>query len=92
MKGPATVKLRVKSAVGGAGKIESFPKGSADPEGRIEVPFEVKAGDWQDLQVEVANPGPLGTLRVYLPDAEIDWIEVVPAKGKGMRSDFDVKP
>jgi hypothetical protein len=92
LSGPATVNLRVKSAVGGAGKIESFPKGSADPEGRIEVPFEVKAGDWQDLQVEVANPGPLGTLRVYLPDAEIDWIEVVPAKGKGMRSDFDVKP
>lgn len=91
MKGPATVKLRVKSAVGGAGKIESFPKGSADPEGRVEVLFDVKAGDWQDLQVEVANPGPLGTLRVYLPDADIDWIEVVPAKGKGMRSDFDVK-
>jgi arylsulfatase A-like enzyme len=92
LSGPATVKMRVRSTAGGAGKIESFPKGSADPEGRIEVPFEVKAGDWQDLQVEVANPGPLGTLRVYLPDAEIDWIEVVPAKGKGMRSDFDVKP
>ena len=92
MKGPATVNLRVRSTSGGAGKIESFPKGSADPTGMVEAPFTVSAGDWQDLQIKVNNPGPLGTLRVYLPDAEIDWIEVVPAKGKGMRSDFDVKP
>jgi hypothetical protein len=92
MKGPATVNLRVRSTSGGAGKIESFPKGSADPTGMVEAPFTVSAGDWQDLQIKVNNPGPLGTLRVYLPDAEIDWIEVVPAKGKAMRSDFAVKP
>ena len=92
MKGPATVNLRVRSTSGGAGKIESFPKGSADPTGRVESPFTVPAGDWQDLQIKVNNPGPLGTVRVYLPDAEIDWIEIMPAKGKGMRSDFAVKP
>ena len=92
MKGPATVNLRVRSTSGGAGKIESFPKGSADPAGMVEAPFTVPAGDWQDLQIKVNNPGPLGTVRVYLPDAEIDWIEIMPAKGKGMRSDFAVKP
>ena len=92
MKGPATVNLRVRSTSGGAGKIESFPKGSADPTGMVEAPFTVPAGDWQDLQIKVNNPGPLGTVRVYLPDAEIDWIEIMPAKGKGMRSDFAVKP
>jgi hypothetical protein len=83
---------RVRSTSGGAGKIESFPKGSADPTGMVESPFPVPAGNWQDLQIKVNNPGPLGTLRVYLPDAEIDWIEIKPAKGKGMRSDFAVKP
>lgn len=92
MKGPVTVNLRVRSTSGGAGKIESFPKGSADPTGMVEAPFTVPAGDWQDLQIKVNNPGPLGTVRVYLPDAEIDWIEMMPAKGKGMRSDFAVKP
>jgi hypothetical protein len=30
----------------------------------------------------------LGTLRLYLPDAEIDSIEVVPMKGKAMKWDF----
>jgi arylsulfatase A-like enzyme len=92
MSGPATVKLRVRSVAGGAGKIESYPNGSADPNGRVVVPFEVKAGDWQALAVEVSNPAPLGTLRVYLPDAEIDFIEVAPGKGKPQRWDFDAKP
>jgi hypothetical protein len=31
---------------------------------------------------------PLGTLRLYLPDAEIDFIEVAPANGRAMRSNF----
>ena len=92
MKGPAVVKLRVRSAGGGAGKIESFPNGSADPTGLVTVPFEVEAGDWQELEIELKNQAALGTVRVYLPDADIDFIEVAPLKGRALRSDFGAKP
>lgn len=85
---PATVKLRVRSAVGGAARIDCFPKGSADPEGMHSTPFEVKAGDWQEVSVPIKTPGLLGTLRLYLPDSEIDSIEVVPEKGKAQKWDF----
>ncbi len=88
MNGPAMVKLRVRSQTGGAGKIDSLPNTSADLSIVHSAPLEIKAGDWQELQVEINDKGPLGTLRVYLPDAEIDFIEVAPANGKAQRWDF----
>jgi len=88
MNGPAVLKLRVRSETGGAGKIDTFPKGSADPTGMVSTPFEVKAGDWQEISVELKNPGPLGTLRLYLPDSDIDSIEIAPAKGKAEHWNF----
>lgn len=88
MTGPATIKLRVRSQTGGGAKIESFPNGSADTNGMLSLPFEVKAGDWQDVQVEVTSKSLLGTLRVYLPDCDIDRIDVVPEKGRPMKFDF----
>ena len=88
MNGPATVKLRVRSEAGGAGKIDSLPHGAADPSVVHSAALEVKAGDWQELKIELGDKGPLGTLRVYLPDGEIDFIEVAPAKGKVQRWDF----
>jgi len=88
LSGPAVIKLRVRSASGGAGKIESFPNGSADPQGMVAVPLEIKAGDWQDVQVTLSNAAQLGTLRVYLPDSDIDSIEVAPVKGKPMKWEF----
>jgi hypothetical protein len=91
MTGPAVVRLRVRSAEGGAGKIESLPRGAGEPGGGLEAAFEVKAGEWQELEIKLGNPGPLGTLRVYLPDAEVDWIEVAPLSGRALRSDFEGK-
>lgn len=88
MSGPATVKLRVQSANGGTGKIESLPRTSADSSVIHSTPFEVKAGGWQELKIDLSEKAPLGTLRVYLPDGEIDFIEVVPANGKAQRWDF----
>ncbi|MBK8035913.1 MAG: sulfatase-like hydrolase/transferase [Verrucomicrobiaceae bacterium] len=88
MTGPATIKLRVRSQTGGAGKIETFPKSSGDPTGMVSTPFEVKPGDWQDLVIDVKSPGPLGTLRLYLPDSDIDSIELTPAKGRAERWNF----
>ncbi|OYW75770.1 MAG: hypothetical protein B7Z37_11755, partial [Verrucomicrobia bacterium 12-59-8] len=88
MNGPATVTLRVRSELGGEGKIDSFPNTAADPSVIHSAALEVKAGDWQELKIELSDKGPLGTLRVYLPDGEIDFIEVAPAMGKGQRWDF----
>lgn len=92
LNGPAVVKLRVRSSVGGAGKIDCFPKGAGEAEGMFSVPFEVKAGDWQDVSVELTTTGPLGTMRLYLPatekPVEIESIEVAPTKGKAERWDF----
>lgn len=88
MTGPATIKLRLRSQTGGAAKIESFPNGSADATGMLSLPFDVKAGDWQDVQLDVTSNALLGTLRVYLPDSDIESIEVVPVKGSPMKFDF----
>jgi hypothetical protein len=88
MNGPAVVKLRVRSQTGGTGKIDSLPNTSADPSLVHSAPLEIKSGDWQELKIELKDPGPLGTLRVYLPDADIDFIEVAPANGKAQRWDF----
>ncbi|WP_395749340.1 sulfatase [Prosthecobacter sp.] len=88
MTGPATVKMRVRSANGGAGKIDSLPNMAADPSVIHSSAFEVKAGEWQDFKIDLSEKGPLGTLRVYLPDSEIDFIEVAPANGKAQRWDF----
>jgi arylsulfatase A-like enzyme len=88
INGPATVKLRIRSQTGGAGKIDTLPKTSADPSVIHSTPFEVKAGDWQELSIAIQKFAPLGTMRVYLPDAEIDSIEVTPAKGQAMKWEF----
>ena len=88
MTGPATIKLRVRSQTGGAGKVDSFPKGSADTIGMVSMPFEVEAGDWQDVQLQLKAPGPIGTLRLYLPDSDIDSVELTPAKGKAEHWNF----
>ena len=88
LTGPATVTLRIRSTQGGAAKIDSLPHTSSDPSVVHSTPFSVKAGDWQELKVSLKDEGPLGTLRVYLPDSEIDSIEVAPLKGKAQRWDF----
>jgi arylsulfatase A-like enzyme len=88
LNGPAMVKLRVRSKTGGAGRIDSLPNTSADPGVVHSAPLEIQPGDWQELKVDLKDSGPLGTLRVYLPDSEIDFIEVAPAKGKAQRWDF----
>jgi len=88
MNGPAVFKLRVRSTNGGAGKIDSLPKTSADTSLVHSTPLDVKAGDWQELTIELKEKAPLGTLRVYLPDSDIDFIEVTPAKGKPQRWNF----
>jgi len=94
--GPVAVKLRVRSATSGAGKVEWMGDAAGGAEAKS-VPFNVAAGDWQELSVDVPAEGLLGTTRLYLPAGakplELDWVEI---RGKGdgakpQRWDFDAK-
>lgn len=80
VNGPATVKLRARCGSGGAGKAEWIPKG-AKPQS---VPFEMRGGEWEDVEVTIPAKGQLGILRLYLP-AEKQAVEVdrVILTGKG---------
>jgi hypothetical protein len=54
----------------------------------IASPFEIKSGEWQEIVVHLTASQPIGTVRAYLPDADIDFIDITPDKGKPLRSDF----
>ncbi|MFT3920900.1 MAG: hypothetical protein QM778_00030 [Myxococcales bacterium] len=93
--GPAEIKLRARSAAGGAGKVECFPGGAADPTGAQAVAFDVGKGNWQELAVTLPVKGPLGVVRLHLPATvaplELDWVELQPQNGKAQRWEFDSK-
>ena len=78
-QGPAVVKLRVRAAGGGDGKVEWLAPGRAAAAAQA-VPFSLKPGDWQELSVKLPAEEPWGILRVYLPaqtqPVEVDWIEL----------------
>ena len=77
--GPITLKMRVRSAQGGPGKVEWLPNPSA-PKSANSFTYQLAGGDWQDLSLDVPIQGNVGILRVYLPaqkqPVEIDSIEV----------------
>jgi arylsulfatase A-like enzyme len=87
MSGPVVVTLRVRSATGGAGKIDCLPNGAADNTQVVTTPFDVKAGAWQDITVDVQHAGSLGVMRLYLPATatsavEVERIDIRPASGR----------
>lgn len=85
--GPAKARIRVRSKSGGTGKAEWIPSGSNGQS----VPFNIPAGDWQNVTIEIPADGPLGILRLYLPaqsaPVEIDHIEL-KGSDKSRRWDF----
>ncbi|MFA7003288.1 MAG: sulfatase [Verrucomicrobiia bacterium] len=95
--GPAILKLRVRSSAGGAAKLEWVPGGAGKPSGAKSVAFDVPAGDWRELLVDIPATGPLGIIRLYLPASdnplELDWIELraKSAGGKPQRWEFNSK-
>lgn len=92
LQAPAVVTLRVRSAAAGTAKIDCLPKMAAEPDNVISTPWEIKAGDWQEVKVMLNHSGPLGTVRLYLPataaPVEIDSIEIAPVKGPAQRYNF----
>tara|TARA_R110002049_G_scaffold2750_2_gene21553 strand:- start:369801 stop:371765 length:1965 start_codon:yes stop_codon:yes gene_type:complete len=88
MTAPATVTIKVRSAVGGSARIDCLPRGAKDDSTVLTAPFEIAAGDWQEITVELKHDGPLGTMRLYLPvtdnaPIEIDQIDIQPQQGPG---------
>ena len=83
--GPAVLKLRVRTGVGGTGKVqwrtadqETFP-----PDGQT-VSFDLKgSADWQDATVELPVKGQLVHFRLYLPaeraPVDIASVQYLPA-------------
>ena len=89
--GPTVVKFRVRTASGGVGKVEWLPTPAAADQAKS-VAFQIPAGDWQELTVQLPAEGPLGIVRLYLPaqkeSVQLDWIELKSAGEKSQRSDF----
>ncbi|MCY2993123.1 MAG: sulfatase [Planctomycetota bacterium] len=79
LEGPAVLKFRARTSVGGAGRIESRPDNADDSTARS-FAFHLPSGDWREVSVEIAASGPLGVIRLYLPatekPVEVDWIEL----------------
>lgn len=91
VKGPATMKLRIRARHGGQAKVAWLPPGSKDTIDDKTVPYTLLPGDWQVVSVRLPAHEPLGIIRLYLPAqqqaVEVDWIELVPGPGPG-RWDF----
>lgn len=93
--GPSKLNFRVRSATGGAGKVEWLPNGAGDATDSKSVAFDVPAGDWKNIVVDIPATGPLGVVRLYLPahekPAELDWVELAGKSAKPQRWGFDAK-
>ncbi len=91
MSGATVVKFRVRTATGGAGKVEWLPTPAAVDEAKS-VPFQITGGEWQEVSVPLPAEAVLGIVRLYLPaqkePVQLDWIELKPAGNKSQRSDF----
>jgi hypothetical protein len=95
--GPVTLRMRVRSGGGGAGKVQWR---TADQEGfpatGQAVEFALPAGDaWGETRVALPVEGSLVHMRLYLParDApvEVDWIALEPAGGAPQRWEFEAR-
>lgn len=90
LAGPTVVKFRVRSALGGAGKVEWLPTPQAADKAKS-VGFQLAGGDWQEVKVELPAAGLLGIVRLYLPAQkealQLDWIALQSEKTM-LRSDF----
>jgi arylsulfatase A-like enzyme len=88
-KGPGSLRLRARSANGGAGKVEWIPPGAKQADARS-VPFTLPPGGWHEVAVDLPADAAIGILRVYLPaqsqPVEVDAIEL--KAGKSRRWDF----
>jgi hypothetical protein len=89
VSGPARVTFRTKSATGGSGQAEWIPAGKEKQ--AASQPYDLPAGDWSEVTVAIPVTGPLGIVRLRLPEAalpvQIDHVELIGAD-RDRRWDF----
>jgi len=92
LAGPAKLKFRLRCPKEGAGAIDLVPKVETPADSITRIAFQARAGEWQEIEVELASPRETSILRLYLPNAtapvELDWVELKPTGGKARRWDF----
>jgi hypothetical protein len=92
LTGPAKVTFRLRASAGGEGHVDLVPTTASKTAEIIAFPYSAKAGGWQEISVDLTNPGPAAILRLYLPTAteavDIDWVELKPAGAKARRWEF----
>ena len=92
LTGALTLKVRMRCNVEGQARVDLLEAGPGKTPGIQSVPYQIGAGDWQDISITIPDRGPVGILRLYLPSAqqpvEIDWVELKPEKGPPRRWDF----
>ena len=92
LAGPAKLKFRLRCPKEGAGAIDLVPKVETPADSITRIAFQARAGEWQEIELDLASPRETSILRLYLPNAtapvELDWVELKPAGGKPRRWDF----
>ena len=92
LTGPAKVTFRLRPSTGGEGHIDLVPTTGSKTGEIVAFPYSTKAGDWQDITVDLPHNGPATLMRLYLPHAteavEIDWVELKPTGAKARRWEF----
>ena len=92
LTGPAKVTFRLRTSTGGEGHIDLVPTTGSKTGEIVAFPYSAKAGDWQDITVDLPHNGPATLMRLYLPHAteavEIDWVELKPTGAKARRWEF----
>jgi arylsulfatase A-like enzyme len=87
VSGPARVTFRVKSATGGSGQVGWVPPGEKESR----QPYDLPAGGWSEVSVAIPATGPLGIVRIRLPEAalpiELDHVELT-GENRSRRWDF----
>ena len=88
-KGPVAIRVRMRAAQPGPGKLEGVPSLPPGDKAARSIPLEIKGGDWQVVKLDVPDDFPLNILRLYLPaqkqPVEVDWLEVTTKGGKPLR-------
>lgn len=90
LEGPVVVEFHARAAAAGGGKLEWLRHPEAVADARS-VAFQLPAGTWETVRLELPVEGPVGVLRLHLPAAEqpveLDWIQFKGGNGQ-RRMDF----
>ncbi|NRB75984.1 MAG: N-acetylgalactosamine 6-sulfate sulfatase, partial [Verrucomicrobiales bacterium] len=82
MGGPLTLRMKLRSEAGGAGKVawrtasqETFPEAQV-------VEYTVAGGsEWQEVAVTIPAKGVTSTIRIFLPGGEVTEFQAIGFSG-----------